>query len=203
MHDSRLYTSSSFVMIGARFRSRSDLGIINYDGGRKNATTAVEKNATGARCPFMVLGPIFVEGPWTDFCGSKVPTTGARCPFIVLGPIFVGVRCPFMVLGLIFVRVRCLLREQGARYGPRTDLCGSNVPTTGARCPLWSSNRSLWEQGAHYGSKVPARSSNRSVTTAVGKNATTEKSEKTKGVRCPLGPRTDLLRRWSEKTLRP
>nr|GMD47279.1 hypothetical protein Iba_chr10eCG11380 [Ipomoea batatas] len=102
-----------------------------------------------------------------------------------------------MVLGPIFVGVRCPLREQGARYSPRTDLCGSKVPTTGVRCPLWSSNRFLWEQGAHYdggrkkrydrnvgknyGSKVPARSFNRSITTAVGKNATTEKSEKTTG----------------------
>nr|GMD81209.1 hypothetical protein Iba_chr13eCG9380 [Ipomoea batatas] len=87
-----------------------------------------------------------------------------------------------MVLGPIFVGVRCPLREQGTR--------------------LWSSDRSLWEQGAHYGSKVPARSSNRSITTAVGKNATGASKVPTTGVRCPLGPRTDLLRRRSEKTQR-
>nr|GMC99778.1 hypothetical protein Iba_chr05eCG8940 [Ipomoea batatas] len=46
-----------------------------------------------------------------------------------------GARFPFMVLEPIFVGVRCPLREQGVR--------------------LWSSDRYLWEQGAHYGSKVP------------------------------------------------
>nr|GMD19206.1 hypothetical protein Iba_chr07eCG6040 [Ipomoea batatas] len=40
-----------------------------------------------------------------------------------------------MILGPIFVGARCPLREQGVR--------------------LWSSDRSLWEQGAYYGSKVP------------------------------------------------
>nr|GMC51124.1 hypothetical protein Iba_chr01cCG3280 [Ipomoea batatas] len=45
-----------------------------------------------------------------------------------------GARRPFMVLEPIFVGVRCPLREQGAR--------------------LWFSDQSLWEQGAHYGSKV-------------------------------------------------
>nr|GMC58038.1 predicted protein [Ipomoea batatas] len=125
----------------------STTGIVSPIFNLGIVTTAVGKNSTGARCPFMVLGPIF--------CGSKVPTTGARCPLWSSDRFFVGVRCP--------------LREQGARYGPRTNFCGSKVPTTGARCPFMvlrpifvGARCPLREQGARYGprtdfcgSKVP------------------------------------------------